>query len=181
MTRLILASASPRRRELLAALSEPFEVVPSGIDEPLAGSAVENAVALAEAKARDVLTSTPDAVVIGADTIVFLDGVSYGKPEDKDDVLRVWRELRGRPHGVVTGIAVAASGGVATGAVVSQVTLTNLADDQVRRYAESGRPMDKAGAYDINQHGARIIAACEGSRSNVEGLPLELVREWLAP
>jgi len=179
VTRLILASASPRRRELLAALTESFEVAPSGIDEPLAGSAVENAVALAAAKARDVLASKPDAVVIGADTIVFLDGVSYGKPEDEDDVLRMWRELRGRPHGVVTGIAVAASGGVATGAVVSQVTLTNLADDEIRRYAESGRPMDKAGAYAIQDEDLPTVSRLDGCYCNVMGLPLWSLRRLL--
>ena len=179
MRRVILASGSPRRRELLAALVESFEAIPSGVEEPLDAAPVENAVRLAREKARDVLLRNPGAVVIGADTIVFLDGQSYEKPVDADDALRIWRELRGRTHGVVTGVAVVSTAGEATGAVVSDVTLNDLSDEAVRAYAASGRPMDKAGAYAIQDEDVPTVRRLDGCYCNVMGLPLWTLRRLL--
>lgn len=179
MTRVILASGSPRRRELLAALVDAFEVVPSGVEEPLDAPPVENAMRLARDKARDVLSRDPGAVVIGADTIVFLDGRSYEKPTDADDALRIWRELRGRTHGVVTGVAIVSAATESTGAIVSDVTLNDLSDEAVRAYVASGRPMDKAGAYAIQDEDVPTVTRLEGCYCNVMGLPLWTLRRLL--
>ncbi len=179
MKRLILASASPRRRELLAALTDSFEVAPSGVEEPLEGSPVENAVGLALAKARDVFERNPGDIVIGADTIVFRDGRSYGKPQDARNALEMWRELRGRAHGVVTGVAVVSSAGGLTGATISNVTLNDLPDDDIRTYIESGRPMDKAGAYAIQDEDVPAVSRLDGCYCNVMGLPIWSLRRLL--
>lgn len=179
MRRVILASGSPRRRELLAALVDSFEVIPSGVEEPLDAAPVENAVRLARDKARDVLSRNPGAVVIGADTIVFLDGRSYEKPVDADDALRIWRELRNRTHGVVTGVAIVSAGAESTGAVVSEVTLNDLPDEAVRAYVASGRPMDKAGAYAIQDEDVPTVTRLDGCYCNVMGLPLWTLRRLL--
>ena len=179
MTRVILASGSPRRRELLSALVDSFEVIPSGVDEPLDASPVQNALRLANDKARDVLARHPDAVVIGADTIVFVDGRSYEKPTDPDDALRIWRELRGRRHGVVTGVAVISGQTAVTGAAVSEVTLTKLDDASILHYIASGRPMDKAGAYAIQDEDVPTVSRLDGCYCNVMGLPLWTVRRLL--
>jgi septum formation protein len=177
--RLILASGSPRRRELLAALIDEFEVVPSGIEEPLDGDPVANAVNLAAGKARDVASRNPDALVIGADTIVFMDGKSYGKPIDADDVLSMWRELRGRAHGVATGLAVVGAGCQLRDVSVSNVVLTDLEDAGVRAYAASGRPLDKAGAYAIQDEDVPTVARLDGCYCSVMGLPLWRLRTML--
>ncbi len=179
MTRVILASGSPRRRELLAALVDTFEVVPSGVEEPLDAPPVENALRLARDKARDVLSRDRGAVVIGADTIVFLDGRSYEKPAGAADALRIWRELRGRTHGVVTGVAIVSAATESTGAVVSDVTLNDLPDEEVRTYVASGRPMDKAGAYAIQDEDVPTVRRLEGCYCNVMGLPLWTLRRLL--
>ena len=179
MTRVILASGSPRRRELLAALVDTFEVVPSGVEEPLDAPPVENALRLARDKARDVLSRDRGAVVIGADTIVFLDGRSYEKPAGAADALRIWRELRGRTHGVVTGVAIVSAATESTGAIVSDVTLNDLSDEAVRAYVASGRPMDKAGAYAIQDEDVPTVTRLEGCYCNVMGLPLWTLRRLL--
>ncbi|MCC7088047.1 MAG: Maf family protein, partial [Dehalococcoidia bacterium] len=104
MTRVVLASASPRRRELLGALLDDFEVAPSGVEEAFGADPVADAESLALAKARDIANTHPGAVVIGSDTIVFDGDRAYGKPEDANDALAMWRALRGRTHRVVTGV-----------------------------------------------------------------------------
>lgn len=179
MTRVVLASGSPRRRELLAALLDSFEVIPSAVEEALDAAPVENAVRLATDKARDVLARNAGAVVIGADTIVFLEGRSYEKPADAADALRIWRELRGRTHGVVTGVAVVSAAGEQTAAPVSAVTLNNLTYDAVRAYVASGRPMDKAGAYAIQDEDIPTVTGLDGCYCNVMGLPLWTLRRLL--
>ncbi len=170
--RVILASGSPRRRELLSALIEGFEVIPSGVEEPLDAPPIENAVRLAREKALDVLRGRANAVVIGADTIVFVDGHSYEKPADADDALRIWGELRGRTHKVVTGVVVVAGAEERTAAVVSDVTLSDLDNASVLEYVQSGRPMDKAGGYAIQDEDVPTVSRLEGCYCNVMGLPL---------
>lgn len=179
MTRVILASGSPRRQELLAALVAEFEVVVSGVEEPWEDDPVANASNLALDKARDVSRRHPDAVVIGADTIVFDDGRSYGKPDDAADALAMWQALRGRTHSVVTGFALVSSSGEARGAAVSSVQLADLDDEQVRAYVASGRPMDKAGAYAIQDEDVPTVAKLDGCYCSVMGLPLWSVRRAL--
>lgn len=181
MTRVVLASASPRRRELLAALLDDFEVVPSAVEETFGADPVADAESLALAKARDIAAANPGAVVIGSDTIVFDGERAYGKPEDADDALRMWRALRGRTHSVVTGVAVVAPGYEAAGHTISQVELADLGDAAVRAYVASGRPMDKAGAYAIQDTDVGTVTRREGCYCSVMGLPLWQLRALLAP
>jgi septum formation protein len=179
--RIILASASPRRRELLAALLDKFEVVPSDIEEPFGHDPVADAESLALAKARAVAMDNPGAVVIGADTIVFDGGRAYAKPAGEEEALAMWRALRGRAHRVVTGVAVVGPAGFErSGHSISQVTLAGLDDAAVRAYIASGRPMDKAGAYAIQDTDVGTVSRLEGCYCNVVGLPLWRLRALLA-
>ena len=180
MTRLILASASPRRRELLGALVEDFETVASTVDEVLGADPVADAESLALAKAREVAARCPGAVVIGSDTIVTDGRRSYGKPEDAADALEMWRTLRGITHRVVTGVAIVGPEGESVGHSVSDVELSALDDDAVRAYIASGRPMDKAGAYAIQDADVPTVARFEGCYCSVMGLPLWRLRAMLA-
>lgn len=178
--RIVLASASPRRRELLAAVVDAFAVDPTDIPEPLTGDPEGDALALAEAKARVGADAHPGAVVIGADTIVFAGGRSYGKPADAPAAKAMWRDLRGRPHQVVTGIAVSSAGASRTARSLSEVVLTDLDDAAIARYVASGRPMDKAGAYAIQDEDVPAVAGMRGCYCGVMGLPLWALRTLLA-
>jgi septum formation protein len=175
----VLASGSPRRRELLAALVAEFEVVPSDVPEEAAGDPVQDALHLAEAKARAVAETASDAVVIGCDTIVHDGRRSYGKPVDAADALRMWRELRGRSHRVVTGVAVVFEGKVLTGHSEAAVTLADLGDETIAQYVASGRPLDKAGAYAIQDDDVPTVARLDGCYCCVVGLPLWRLRGLL--
>jgi septum formation protein len=172
---LILASASPRRRELLASLGVPFEVVPSDADETLEALPLAEAVArLALRKARLVAGLRPGAVVLAADTIVVIDGRALGKPADPEDARAMLHTLRGRTHEVMTGVAVvdAETGRHASDTVISHVTMTAYDDAVIEAYVAGGEPLDKAGAYAIQGAGGALVAGLVGSRSNVVGLPL---------
>ncbi len=172
---LILASASPRRRELLASLGVPFEVVPGDADETLEAVPLADAVArLALRKARLVAGLRPAAVVLAADTIVVIDGRALGKPADPEDARAMLHTLRGRTHEVMTGVAVvdAETGRHATDTVISRVTMTAYDDAVIDAYVAGGEPLDKAGAYAIQGAGGALVAGLVGSRSNVVGLPL---------
>ena len=172
---LILASASPRRRELLASLGVAFEVAPSDVDETLDPLPLPEAVArLALRKARVVAGSWPSAVVLGADTIVVIDGRALGKPTDPDDARAMLRTLRARTHDVMTGVAVVdgATGRFAVDTAISRVTMAVYDDAAIDAYVAGGEPLDKAGAYAIQGAGGALVAGLDGSRSNVVGLPL---------
>jgi septum formation protein len=176
---LILASASPRRAELLDAAGIPYEVLPADIDEQVIGHEAPDAyvVRLAREKAQAVLTSRPGRLVLGADTTVVLDGVIIGKPADPEDAARILLELSGKRHFVVTGVALAGPGPdqVEAAAVTTAVEFAHLDADEIRAYVASGEPMDKAGAYGIQGRASRYVRRIEGSYSNVVGLPVELV------
>ena len=173
---LILASGSPRRRELLARLGLPFDVIPSDADETAdPGLAPDELVArLAERKARAVAATVERRLVIGADTAVVLDGAVLGKPRDPADAGRMLRRLRDREHHVVTGVAIvdAATGRAERSAVRSVVRMRPYRDDEIDRYVATGEPMDKAGGYGIQAGGGRLVAAVDGCFNNVVGLPL---------
>jgi nucleoside triphosphate pyrophosphatase len=177
--RIILASASPRRRELLSALIDDFEVIASEIEEPLIGDPVDNAERLALAKAQDVLDGNRDALVIGADTIVFDEDVSYGKPANEADVLAMWKALGGRLHNVVTAFAVLSEESARVDSDVAGVTLSDLDDEAVQAYASSGRPLDKAGAYAIQDEDVPTVKELAGCYCNVMGLPLYWLKQAL--
>ena len=180
MDPIVLASASPRRAELLRAAGIAFVVRPADVDETLHdGEAPENyVVRVASAKARAIHARMPDATVLGADTTVVVDHHILGKPADADDARRMLRLLSGRPHEVVTGVAVvAASRPVATRVATTTVEFAALTDAEIDWYVESGEPMDKAGAYAIQGLASRFVTRIVGSYSNVVGLPVALVYE----
>lgn len=177
--RLVLASASPRRRELLALLGLPFEVIPSAYEEHLPaehGAPARLAVRLARAKAAEVAARCPESVVIGADTIVILGRRVLGKPRDTDDAAAMLRLLSGRIHRVITGVAVIDTrerpASVLEGAESTRVEFRRLERAEIKAYVATGEPMDKAGAYAIQGRGAILIRGIRGDYANVVGLPV---------
>jgi septum formation protein len=170
--RVVLASGSPRRRELLAALVPEFDVGPADIEEPLGADAVADATSLAAAKAAHVAGAGPTPAVIGADTVVFDAERSYGKPRDEADARAMLRELQGRDHCVVTGVAVANGDSVETDTSVATVTMRPLTADQIDRYVATGVPLDKAGAYAIQHEAFPVVERLAGCYCSVMGLPL---------
>jgi septum formation protein len=178
---VILASASPRRAELLSLIGFPFEVVPAAIDESAAKltDAAKLALHLAREKCRAVAGSYPDAAIIAADTIVAArSGEILGKPIDAADAERMLRLLSGVSHRVVTGVCMRPPRGSAekSFAVETEVTFRKLAAREISAYVETMEPVDKAGAYGIQGIGASLIQSVRGSYTNVVGLPLaELV------
>lgn len=176
-SRLILASASPRRRELLASLGVPFEVEVASVQEHEAEDADPRTLVRHNAalKADHVAARHPDAIVLGADTTVFVDGTVLNKPVDADDARRMLRLLSGRAHSVFTGLAwrQAATAWREDGGVESRVFFRRLDEAAIDRYLSVAHALDKAGAYGIQEHGDIIIERWEGSLSNIIGLPLE--------
>jgi septum formation protein len=174
---VLLASASPRRRELLNLVGTEHEVRPANIDEQyLAGELPrEHAERLAREKA--VALDAPDAVTIGSDTIVVVDGEVLGKPRDRAHAAAMLRQLSGRSHIVMTGVAARWRGELASGLEEVGVTFRTLSEDDIERYIDTGEPMDKAGAYGIQGFGATIVDRVDGDYFAVMGLPLNrLVR-----
>ena len=181
--RLILASASPRRRELLAQVGFTFEVRPAHVNEdPRPGEdPIAYVVRLARDKAEAVYAelNDPEAVVLGADTTVTLDGHILAKPLDATDAARMLRMLSGRTHRVITGVALANANGTEVAAEVTGVRFAALSDTEIAQYVATGEPMDKAGAYGIQGLAAKWIPRVEGCYFNVVGLPLALVTTML--
>ena len=191
MTLLVLASGSPRRSELLGALLAPhgstFEVRPTDVGEtPRPGESADDVVRrLAVDKAEAALAAATERpiVVLAADTLVAVDGEVLGKPVDEADAARMLRLLSGSRHQVLTGVAVAASGGTSASLSVEvEVTHVHMGpwtDDDIARYVATGEPMDKAGSYAIQEVGDRFVTRIEGNFDNVVGLPLGLTRRML--
>lgn len=175
--RLVLASASPRRAELLARLGVRFDVRPADVDEsPRPGEAP---AALAERLARDkalaVVPAGGPSLVVAADTIVVLDGALLGKPRDRQEAARFVGRLAGRTHEVLTGLAVRAlpENQMTSEVVRSRVTFAPMRPEEIDWYAQSGEGLDKAGAYALQGIGSVFVEAVEGSYTNVIGLPME--------
>jgi septum formation protein len=175
--RVILASQSPRRRELLALVGIAHEVRPADIDETyLAGEQPPaHAERLARGKCAVIAGREPDALVIGSDTIVVVDGDVLGKPIDEADAARMLRRLSGRSHVVVTAVAVAWRGETRSAVEEVNVTFHSLDDGDIEAYIATREPMDKAGAYGIQGYGATIVARVDGDYFAVMGLPLQLL------
>ena len=170
----ILASGSPRRKELLQQINAQFEIRLSTADE-LSGDEISPAEMVeknAAAKAKAVARLYPNQAVLGADTVVALDGHTYGKPESREEAVRMLKEFSGKKHQVLTGIAWVHNEHLFTDVVTTEVEFAQLADTEIERYVDSGEPMDKAGAYAIQGAAAEFIVGIHGSYSNVVGLPL---------
>jgi len=194
---LVLASASPRRRELLAQIGYTFEVRAAHIlEDPLPGEgAVAYVTRLAREKAeivfreasktdgreKDHRDDQSSLVVLGADTTVTLDEMILGKPEDATDAARMLRLLSGRSHRVITGVAVTTAESTTVAAEATAVRFLTLSDEEIAAYVATSEPMDKAGAYAIQGRAARWIPRIEGCYFNVMGLPLALVASMLEP
>src|SRR3954447_26182451 len=186
---LVLASASPRRRELLTQAGFTFTVHPAHVPEdPLPGEApIAYVTRLARQKAEAVfqeISHSPSAlqpVVLGADTTVTIDNQILAKPEDPSVAARMLRQLSGRSHHVITGVAVVTATSTEVAAEITAVRFLSLSDAEIESYVASGEPMDKAGAYAIQGRAARWIPRIEGCYFNVVGLPLALVTTLLEP
>jgi len=189
---IVLASASPRRQELLRNAGIPFAVQPADINEaPRAGESPRDyAERLAREKTLAVFQSRPQDYVLGADTIVVVDDTILGKPLDSDDAARMLRLLSGRTHAVITGVcvvgpvpsgqrSVAGHAKPFTASETTLVTMCKISDVEIRDYVATGEPMDKAGAYAIQGIASRWIPRIEGDYSNVVGLPVALVYRML--
>jgi septum formation protein len=183
--RLILASASPRRRELLGTMGIPFEVVVAAVteDEDPATDPRVMVAHNAALKADWVAARHPAALVLGADTTVFLDRAAINKPRDLDEARAMLRRLSGREHTVFTGVALrrAATGFRSDHGASSQVRFKAFGDDVIEAYLKLVNTLDKAGAYSIQEHTDLIVAGYTGSFTNIMGLPLELTKQILTP
>jgi nucleoside triphosphate pyrophosphatase len=175
--RVILASASPRRRQLLEMLGLEVTVQPSHIPEERHPS--ETPIGYAERLAREKAVSIPGDLVLGADTTVLLDDQLLEKPADPADALRMLRLLQGRSHSVITSVALQAGGVVRQATDVTSVTFRPCTDQFLRDYIATGEPMDKAGAYGIQGYGAALVERIDGDFFGVMGLPVQLVLRLL--
>jgi len=179
---LILASASPRRADLLTRLGLTFEISPSRVPEELLEGETPRAHAerLARAKAVEVMGDHLGAMVLAGDTVVVLDGEVLGKPRDPEEALRMLLSLEGRTHTVVSGLALAFPDGVIrSGTEATEVTFRSFEEGLARRYVETGEPMDKAGAYGIQGQGSALVREIRGDYHTVVGLPLPLFLDLL--
>ena len=171
--RVVLASQSPRRRELLALIGITHDVRPSSIDESHRPHEAPREYAERLAREKAESHGDADAVTIGSDTIVVVDGDILGKPTDENDAARMLRRLSGRRHIVITAVAVDYEGRMVSDVEEVQVTFRPLTEHEIRRYIATGEPMDKAGAYGIQGFGATIVERVEGDYFAVMGLPLQ--------
>lgn len=180
---VILASASPRRRELLKKLVKRFRTVPSGVDEGvyMGRDPVESALLAAAAKARAVGGKYPASLIIGADTLVTMDGEIFGKPRSREEARAVMEKLSGRRHRVITAVVVYRKDGekTLTGHESSWVTFKKLTRGEIEAYLESGGYHDKAGGYAIQESEDALVERLEGDYDNVVGLPLRLLGRLL--
>jgi septum formation protein len=180
--KLILASASPRRAEILRSLGIPFTVSATDVPEDLLPGETAEAAArrLAADKAARAAERAPESWVLAADTLVFLDGATLEKPRDDADAAAMLRRLAGREHGVVTAVHLRRGADAGRGvAEISRVRFAPMSDAEIAWYVATGEPRDKAGAYGVQGLGARFVAEIRGSFTNVMGLPARAVYELL--
>lgn len=179
--RLVLASASPRRAELLAAAGFSFDVAPASVDEtPRTGEpARAYALRVAREKAAAASHDRPDAAILGADTVVVVDGTILGKPQDAADAVRMLTLLSGNEHIVQTAISIRANGRETSDVTETRVHFLPLSPEEIAWYVATGEPDGKAGAYAIQGRAARFIDRIDGSWSNVVGLPVSTVYRML--
>jgi nucleoside triphosphate pyrophosphatase len=178
--KLVLASKSPRRAEILKAVDWPFEAIAANVDETRAASedAVSYVQRLAITKAETVTKKIAEGLVLGADTVVLIDGEILGQPRDDEDARRMLKLLSGRWHEVVTGVSVMSAKQAARALVdheITRVLFCHMSDDEIDWYVATGEPRDKAGAYAIQGRGGLFIEEIQGDYFNVVGLPIRLV------
>lgn len=181
--RIILASKSPRRRELLGELYNNFEIITEETDETLPKGLHprEGVAVLAERKGRAVMEKVgEEALIISSDTLVELGGIPLGKPKDEDDACRMLSSLSGKAHNVHTGVAVHYKGRVFRGTDSTAVIFREISLEEIREYIASGEPMDKAGSYAIQGIGGKFVSGYEGDYDTVVGLSLRLTKELIA-
>ena len=178
---LILASGSPRRRELLSLITDEFEILVSGCDEfvPEGTPAEKVPAILAEQKALAVAKLRPEDTVIGSDTVVVLNDEIFGKPKDKAHAHAMLKALSGKKHFVYTGVAVAEKGEVRSFVQKTEVEFYELSDETIEKYIATGEPMDKAGAYGIQGKGSVLVKGIVGDYFNVMGLPVAETARFL--
>ncbi len=180
MSRFVLASASPRRAELMRRIGLPCEIIPSLADEEIDLPPEEAVAALSLRKGEDVAARCgAGTLVIAADTLVVCGGAVLGKPHSEEEAFRMLRSLSGRTHTVVTGVSVLLDGETLTRAEAAAVSIRPLSDGEIRAYIATGEPMDKAGAYGIQERGAMLVERIEGDFYAVMGLPLCLLSQML--
>ncbi len=177
--KFILASASPRRKELLSLVIPSFEVLPATAEEKVNISIFpeQTAVSLAESKCDEVFENHGDSTVIGCDTVVVFEGEILGKPKDENDAYATLKRLSGKTHYVVTGVCVRNKNKRLSGFEKTEVKFNVLSDDFIKNYVDGGSPLDKAGSYGIQDGG--IVKEYFGSYTNVVGLPVNLVKKML--
>lgn len=181
--KIILASGSPRRRELLSSLGLSFEVHRPDVDESHSGSEQPEELCrrLARLKAQAGAEEFPDALVIAADTIVVIDGVILGKPHDRADAVRMLKMLQGRVHEVLTGLSVCVDGRVMSHVERTRVKFRALGEEEISAYVSTGECDDKAGAYAVQGKGSLLVEGIEGDYFNVVGLPVCRLGMMIAP
>lgn len=179
--KIILASNSARRKEILTENNISFTVIPSDVEEIVDDNltVVENVMNLAKIKCLDVYNKHIDEIVLAADTIVVFNNQIYGKPKDELDAFSMLKKLQGNTHQVITAVAIASIKGLTQGYSVSEVVFNKMTDDEILDYIKTKEPMDKAGSYAIQGIGGKYIKEYIGEFDNIVGLPMKVVNELL--
>lgn len=176
----ILASKSPRRQELLKLLINEFKVVVSNVDESkIHANAYDLPLELSKTKAQTVFKDNQNDIIIAADTVVILDNIVLGKPSNEEDAKRMLKLLSNRTHDVVTGFTIISKNKVISKSVLTHVTFNYLSDNLIDDYVKTGSPLDKAGAYGIQDKEFSLVKEISGSYYNVMGLPIEELKKYL--
>ncbi len=179
---IILASQSPRRKELLSLITNDFSVIPAYVDETVPDniSVYETAEFLSKIKASALACDVSDGdIIIGADTVVICDGQIFGKPKDKADAFNMLSKLSGKTHKVITGVTIIKNKAVNSFSVTTEVTFYQLSENEINDYIETNEPMDKAGAYGIQGKGSLLVEKINGDYFNVVGLPIARLSQEL--
>lgn len=181
MKKIILASQSPRRKELLAICGYDFECIPSDIDESIneENDIKDEIQQVAKRKAEAIFNDHKDAIVIGSDTVVVLNGEILGKPKDREDAKRMLRELSNNKHEVITGLCIVSDKETYIDYTISDVIFGELSEEEIEEYVSSGECDDKAGAYAIQGEGAKFIKHIDGDYYSIMGFPLNKVYSYL--